>query len=429
MKRLTYVVIVLIIALTGETYGQTLTPINAKTVLQLAGANNLTVKEYELRHKQAYADQVKAGEWWLPTLRAGFNTHYLNGAAMNTDAAILIKVNQNFLYSSLGFSAEVDFNRGRYEYLAATQLTQASAYASMAERNKVILSTITTYYDMQAAQISFGFLNQLAQQADTLKQQVEIQVNAGLKYQSEYLLAASNEVHYRIEALKEKEAWQKQAVNLATLLNLSGNPQLFSTDTVFIQPPEAPSTYATTDNGYASRPEYKSQIAELDSYEITRKVSAGGFMFPKLTIGTDDGLFGAYKYPLYNTYQLNASVIWTLPLGRLFKHGELQRQDARISFQQNKIHEFKNRAFNETRLAVLQIQYAYQQSKAASSAVKMASDALLQSLQRQQLGTAKAFEVLQAQQIYLQIRLDAIKSTTAYNEGLYMYKVAIGGDL
>jgi outer membrane protein TolC len=429
MKRLTYIIIMLIIALTGEAYGQTPTPINAKTVLQLAGANNLTVKEYELRYKQAYADQVKANEWWLPTLRAGFNTHYLNGAAMNTDAAILTKLNQNFLYSSFGFSAEVDFNKGHYEYLAATQLTQASAYASIAERNKAILSAITTYYDMQTAQISFEFLNQLARQADTLKQQVKIQVNAGLKYQSEYLLAASNAVHYRIEALKEKEAWQKQAVNLATLLSLSGHPQLFSTDTVFIKLPEALPTYTTTANVYASRPEYKSQSAELDSYEITRKISAGGFMLPKLTIGTDDGLFGTYKYPLYNTYQLNASVIWTLPLGRLFKHGELQRQDARIALQQNKMDEFKNRAFNETQTAVLQIQYAYQQSKEASSALKMASDALLQSLQRQQLGTAKAFEVLQAQQIYLQIRLDAIKSTTAYNKGLYMYTVAIGENL
>jgi len=429
MKRLTYICIVLLLALTSEAYGQTLIPINAKTVLQLAGANNLTIKEYELRYRQAYADQVKAGEWWLPTLRAGFNTHYLNGAAMNTDAVILTKLNQNFLYSSFGFSAEVDFNKGRYEYLAAMQLTQASAYASIAERNQAILSAITTYYDMQAAQIGFEFLNQLAQQADTLKQQVEIQVDAGLKYQSEYLLASSNAVHYRIEALKEKETWQKQAVSLATLLNLSGNPQLFSTDTVIIQPTESPATYPMAANAYASRPEYKSQSAELNSYEIIRKISSNGFMLPKLTIGTDDGLFGAFKYPLYNTYQLNASVIWTLPLGRLFKHGELQRQDARIAVQRNKMDEFKNRAFNETQKAILQIQFAYQQSKAAGSALKMAADALLQSLQRQQLGTAKAFEVLQAQQIYLQIRLDAIKSTTAYNQGLYMYTVASGRNL
>jgi len=429
MKKLTYIVIMLLLQLFTKAYGQTLTPITAKTVLQLAGANNLTIKEYELRYRRALADQVNAGEWWLPTLRVGFNTHYLTGAAMNTDAAILTKLNQNFLYSSFGFSAEIDFNKGRYEYLAARQMTQASVYASVAERNQVILSAITNYYDLQAAQLSFEFLNQLALQADTLKQQVKIQVDAGLKYQSEYLLAASNATHYHIQALEEKESWQKQAVNLATLLNLTGNPQLFSADTVFIQPPKSPGTYTTTANSYASRPEYKSLSAELNSYEITRKISASGFMFPKLTIGTDDGLFGAFRYPLYNTYQLNASLVWTLPLGRLLKHGELQKQDASIALQQNKMDEFKNKAFNETQNATLQIQYAYQRLKASDSALKMAADALSQSLQRQQLGTAKAFEVLQAQQIYLQIRLDAIKSTTDYNKALYMYIVANGGNL
>ncbi len=62
--------------------------INLETVLKLAGANNLIVKEYQIRYQQALADQSKAKEWWLPDVYAGYSTHYLHGAAMNADGKI-----------------------------------------------------------------------------------------------------------------------------------------------------------------------------------------------------------------------------------------------------------------------------------------------------------------------------------------------------
>lgn len=429
MRSLRIIIALFLLFIAFNTYSQNISPITAQTILQLAGANNLTIKEYKARYQQAMADQVKAGEWWLPVLRAGVTTHYLHGAATNTIPNIVTGLNQNYLFSALGFSAEIDFNKGRYEYLAAKQTSVASNYTSIAARNQTILNALQTYYDLQAAQLSYLFLNQLAQQADTLTKQLKIQVDIGLRYQSEYLLAASNAQHYHIQALQQQENWQKSGVTLATLLNLTDNIQLISADTLMVPLKNdlMPDTALT--KNYRVRPEYKSLEAELSSYQITRKISAAGFVLPKITIGTNDGLLGTYAYPLYGSYQVNASVIWTLPLGRLFKRGELQRQDARIAVQEVKIEQFKNQYLNETRIANIQMRYAYQQLLAASSALRMAGDALLQSQQRQQLGTAKAFEVIQAQQVYLQIKLDDLRAIAEYNKAVYAYYVATGGNL
>ena len=163
-------------------------PVTLETVLQLAGANNLTVQEYQLKYQQALAEQSKAKEWWLPEIQAGYSTHFLNGAAMNTDGNILSDLNRNNLWAGLGVSAEIDFKNGFYRALAARQKSEAANYFTIAERNQVILKSVQTYFDLQAEQLKYSFLQTMASQADTIAQQLRVQVDAGLRFQSEYLL-------------------------------------------------------------------------------------------------------------------------------------------------------------------------------------------------------------------------------------------------
>ena len=59
--------------------------INLATVLQLAGADNLSIQEYLLKQKVAQADLHTAKEWWLPNVYAGANVHQLWGSAMSGD--------------------------------------------------------------------------------------------------------------------------------------------------------------------------------------------------------------------------------------------------------------------------------------------------------------------------------------------------------
>lgn len=134
-------------------------PVNLETVLKLPGANNLMVQVYQLKYQEALAGQSKANEWWLPNIYAGVTTHYLSGAAMNTDGKIYTGIKQYNLWAGLGIAAEIDFGKGIYQSLAARQKAGAAKFFSIAEKNKIILKAIETYFDLQSDQLEYLFCN------------------------------------------------------------------------------------------------------------------------------------------------------------------------------------------------------------------------------------------------------------------------------
>lgn len=403
-------------------------PVNLESVLKLAGANNLTIQEYKLKYQQALAEQSKAKEWWLPDIYFGASTHYLSGAAMNTDGKIFTDVNRNNLWAGLGIGAEIDFNKGYYSLLASKLKAKARQYESIAEKNKMILQAVLVYFDLQAEQLKYVFLQQLVSQSDTLSQQIKIKVDAGLLYQSEYLLSQSNYKHFYISLLQTKVEWQKKSALLANLLNLQNNIMLISADSSFIPLKiiEQKSDTINIKNGFEKRPEFLGLNAELQYFQTLRKTAKQGLLLPKFRIGMDNGAFGAYSAPLYNTYQFNASLIWNLPMGRFTYKGDLKKYDAQILFQQNEIEQFKNQYQQEVSVANSQLQISDEQVKMASDALQSSTEALHQSIERQKFGTAKAFEVFQAQQFYLQMQLDYLKAVSEYNKAQYALKVARG---
>ncbi len=430
MKKYFSIVVASIILLiaTNPTNAQQPFAVNLETVLKLAGANNLTVQEYQLKYQQALAEQSKAKEWWLPNIYFGASTHYLNGAAMNTDGKIFTDVNRNNLWTGLGIGAEMDFSKGFYSSFAAKQKAEAMNYQSTAEKNKAILQAVQAYFDLQAEQLKYFFLQQLVSQSDTLSQQIKIKMDAGLLYQSDYLMAQSNYNHLKISMLQTKIEWQKKSALLVNLLNLENNISLVSADTSLIPLKLIQQNTDTTlyKNGFEKRPEFLGLNVELQSFQTLRKTSNQGLLIPKLRVGFDNGGFGAYTTPLYNTYQFNASLFWNLPLGRLTYKGDLRKYDSQILIQQNEIEQFKNQYQQEISIANSQLQIAEEQMTIAKQAIQSSTEALNQSMERQKLGTAKSFEVFQAQQFFLQVQVDYLKTISEYNKAQFALKVAMG---
>ena len=402
------------------------TPITLAAVLQAAGASNLTVREYELRAAQALADQAKAQEWWLPSVSAGGSTHYLRGAAMNTDGRIFTGISQNNLVAGLGISADVDFGRGPALLAAARARATAATYTSAAERNQLLLSAVQTYYDLQTEQLKADFLLALAGQADTLARQLQLQVGAGLRYQSEALLAQGNARHLRLNLLQAQVAWRKQSVKLVSLLNLPPGTRLVSAEADLIPLPALTPPPTAAPHGPQRRPEFGALIAHLQATGWQRRAVVQGLRLPRLRLGVDNWAFGSYGAPVYNTVQVNASLMWTLPLGRLTYNGDLRQLDTRRAVEQTQLSAFENRYALEVATAEAELASSTEQLATAREALQLTQETLRQSLARQQLGTAKPFEVFQVQQFYLQARLDYLQVISDYNKGQYALKVAQG---
>jgi outer membrane protein TolC len=435
-----YVVVSLLVAATFTANAQQTLPINLQTVLEMGGANNLTIKEFKAKQELAAANLSKAKEWWLPDVYAGLQTNQLWGAAMNADGRFFLDVNRQNLWSGLGLNTNWNFAEGIYKTKSAKLQVKAAFYDTQAERNNTLLATIKAYYDLQTAQMKLVAYKNLVAQSDTITQQISIQVEAGLRYQSELLLSKSNQSHLKIEMLNAKTQYNQKSSELVRLLNLESKVKLVSIDSVMLPLDFKQELIAVNDSTYKNRPEIKAIDLTIRSLQTERKTITTGLFIPTLNIGTYGSYFGRIngavkpmfpsQYPvtkqLYPTGMLNASLTWNIPIGRLIYGGELKQYNSHLKIQEIRSGQFKAQINEEIVNSDQQLIIGKEQIEIAKEALNLSSEALNQSMERQKLGTVKPFEVFQAQQFFLQAQIDYLKGINEYNKSQFALKVAKG---
>ncbi len=406
-------------------------PINLETALAIGGANNLTIQEHQLRQELALANLDKANEWWLPDIYAGLSTHQLWGTAMNSDGAFFTDVNRQSFWGGLGFNASWNFGDGIYKANAEELRSEAALYQTTAEKNKALLEIINAYYDFLAAQLYYKSYEHLAEQADNIAQQIHVLVEVGIKFASDELLARSNYNHLQVEMLNARSDYYRKSAQLTRLLNYDPDIKLLSIDSVLV-PIEVVSIQGLVmpfDSSYNRRPELKHQILLLASLHEERRTTTTGLWIPELRINAYSSYFGDVFAPIDPTSEINAALVWKVPLGRLISKGSLKQFDARIHLQQNQIEQTKA-LVNEEVLSSKDLIIVYkEQMNVAQEGSDYAELALDQCIQRQQLGTTRPFEILVAQEMFINSRLDYLKAVASYNKAQYAYYVAIGNNL
>lgn len=435
-----YFIASLLVGATFTVNAQETLPINLQTALEMGGANNLTIKEFQAKQELATANLLKAKEWWLPNIYAGLQTHQLWGASMNSDGRFFLDVNRQNLWGGLGLNANWDFAEGIYKTKASKLNVWASYFETIAEKNNVLLAIIKSYYDLQTAQMKLIAYKNLVSQSDTITQQIALQVEAGLRYQSELLLSKSNHSHLKIEMLNAQSEYNRTSAELVRLLNLDSKVKLVSIDSVLIPLDFQDELLMVSDSIYLNRPEIKSIDFTIQSLRMERKTTTTGLFIPQLSIGTYGSYFGRIngavtpmfplQYPetkqLYPTGMLNVSLTWNIPLGRLVYGGDLQRYNSKIKIQEIKAEQFKAQINEEIANAQQQLIIGKEQIQIAKEGLELTAEALNQSIERQKLGTVKPFEVFQSQQFYLQAQIDYLKAINEYNKAQFELKVAKG---
>jgi len=436
-------VLFLIVANSNQLTAQDTIPINLEKVLELGGADNLTIKKYKERQELSLAELTKAKEWWLPEIYAGAQTHQLWGAAMNADGRFFLDVNRQNLWGGLGLNANWDFADGIYSAKSANLRSQASQFLSQAERNQQLLEMINAYYELMTAQLNYNAYQNLVNQSHSIVQQIQIQVEGGLLYESELLLAKSNKNHLQVEMLNAKKDYNNASAALKKLLNIEQNIKLLSADEALLPLDFTAELEAVEDSVYLNRLEIKANELQFQALEMERKKYTTGFLIPELNIGTYGSYFGRIngnvspmfpaQYPetqqLYPTSALNVSLMWKIPLGALTYQGDKKSFDSKMRLNEIEAEQFKVQINEEVANATSDLQLGKEQIEIAKEALDFTTEALNQSIERQKLGTAKPFEVFQAQQFFLQAQLDYLKAVSAYNKAQYALKVAKGENL
>lgn len=443
-------VLLLAISSTSQVAGQDIIPIDLEKVLELGGASNLTIMEYKERQKLSLAELTKAKEWWLPEIYAGMQTHQLWGAAMNTDGRFALDLNRQNLWTGLGVNANWDFAEGIYNARSATLYSQASSFLTQAERNQQLLQMIYTYYDLMTAQLNHNAYQNLVIQSDSIVRHIEIQVEGGLRYESELLLAKSNKNHLKVEMFNAKKDHNNASAVLKKLLNISQNVKLVSAEKSllpldFVADPSSGQAGLKTevDSAYLIRPEMKANELQWQALKTDRKRYTTGLFIPELMVGSYVSYFGKIRgnvtpmvpadYPttqqLYPASVLDVSLLWKIPLGDLTFRGNRKTYDSKLRLKAIEARQIKVQVNEEIAIAGSGLQLGKEQIETAKEAVDFTTAALNQSIERQKIGTALPFEVFQAQQFFLQAQLDYLKAVSAYNKAQYRLYVAMGNNL
>ncbi len=407
--------------------------IDLKAVLEMGGANNLTIKKFELQKELALAELTEANSWWLPELYAGVAAHQLWGADMNTDGRIFTGLNRQYIWAGVGANGLWKLGEGIYGAKVADIRSKAILFRQEAAKNEVLLEIIGVYYGFLAEQLKIGTYSLLIGQADTIAQQLKIQADAGLGFQSDWLLARSNIKHLQVEQLNAKKGMAEFMARLTGLLNLPPNTQLISKEE-FISPIKLVSENEPLNdlsNAYSLRPEMKYMALERQALETEKEGLRKSMALPELSLGVFGGTYGGVFSPQRPTAEINAAVLWRVPLELVLPEhkGPFKKLDAQLHIQQFEVEQFKNQINEELAAAKWLMEATSEQMSIAKEGSELAGQAYQQSVQRQQLGTARPYEILQAQEIYMQAQLDYLQAVTAYNQAQYRLYVALGNGL
>ncbi|HHG86200.1 MAG TPA: TolC family protein [Bacteroidetes bacterium] len=380
----------------------------------------LAIQELNERLKLAQVKAAKEKSWWLPTLSGGFNLHQLNGIAMNTDGRYFTDLNRQNYFAGLGLDAEWDFATGPDRARLAEAATKGLELASETERMELLQKAGELYFALAAEDARMRSQLALLVRAESIVQQLAIQVEGGMRYKSELLLAKSNLNHTKLGLLRDRENYQSIGIELAGLFNLEGQVTFTIRDSLFLPVDlvENPAFPQIKPNVYAKQPAYQQLNAATNLIEIRRKSYQKALLRPTLRLNIQEGIFGNpfFFHSGANQFQVNGGLVWRLPLERMFHNRQLEEMDIEMQVHHTMMEQLRFKVNRDLDLARHRIRATGAQIALAREGMSLSQEALSQSIERQKLGTARAFEVFQAQEYYARARMDLIEATKRYNQ-------------
>ena len=402
-------------------------PIDIKTVLKLAGSSNLDVAEINARYELAKAQQLEAKEWMIPTISPGVLLMSYKGIAQATDGTF-VDVDKNSFWAGVNVTSEWDLGNAVYSYLAAKQNVESVGYEKMVEQNRANVQAVQSFYDLSAAQSKLVALEKVALKSEDIVTQIALQVEQGITYKSDLLLAKSNLNHIKIEVSKARSAIQRNSHELLELLNISDNVQLLVSDSLLVPVNLVDTSKVEFTSAFDKRPELMVFNSRIEGFKIDRKSQTTGLLLPNINFGLNNGPYGPYFSPEGNALNYYVGAKWEIPLGALFYGGTKKAFDARIRIAGINVDRAKNEIRREIQDEQMNLQTSKVRMKLAESSVAFASEGLDQSIERQRLGTAIPLEVIRAQEQMMEAELDLIDAVTQYNKAQYSLYIALGNN-
>ena len=391
-------------------------------MLQMTLNQNLQIQSNELKFTLAKASFYKSIGKALPTLGMGMNRYELNGFTQSTEGNF-VDVNKNNEWSGKSFRLSWDLSELLFNSAANKQGIKAAFYSKEAHNIDEKIKVLSNYYRLLASEEKAKAITSFVSKNTEIVAQLQLQVSAGLRLQSELLLAQSNLNNLKIKLLQQQQITNELSQQLLAILNVGAN-YILKTDYNFYINNATTINDLNLEEKLNNRFELQQLSSEVSAMKWQKNRQLYGLFLPKIYFGMNDGLLGPISQDdLGNQNIMTTSVQWSIPLGNIFPAGNYKTENTLYKLKMLEKSQLENDLRAEMHALLAAFNSANQQYELAKQSAEYAKLAYEQSLQRQKLGTANQLELFHAEKEYLNAKLIYIDAIS-YKQEIIHKKMA-----
>jgi outer membrane protein TolC len=306
---------------------------------------------------------------------------------------------------------------------ANKQGIKAAFYSKEAHNIDEKIKVLSNYYRLLASEEKAKAITSFIIKNTEIVAQFQLQVSAGLRLQSELLLAQSNLNNLKIKLLQQQQITTELSQQLLATLNVEGN-YILKTDCNFYINNATTINDLNLEEKLNNRFELQQLSSEVSAMKWQKNRELYGLFLPKIYFGMNDGLLGPISQDdLGNQNIMTTSVQWSIPLGNIFPAGNYKTENTLYKLKMLEKSQLENDLRAEMHALLAAFNSANQQHALAEQSSEFAKLAYEQSFQRQQLGTASQLELFHAEKEYLNAKLIYI-AAIAYKQEITHKKLA-----
>ena len=366
--------------------------------------HNLQIKSNELKYKLAKASFYKSVGKALPTVGMGIKRYELSGYTQGTSGDFL-KVDKNNAWNGKSFRLSWSISELLFNSVAKNQEVKAAFYSKEVGNIDEKIRIYTNYYKIVASKEKEKAIISFIQKNEEIVTQLKLLVLAGLRLQSELLLAQSNFNNLKIKLLKQEQTSVELSQQLLANLNVKENYILKTVCDFYVN--EAINiNNINVEEKLNNRFELQALGSQVSAMKWKKNRELYGLLLPQISFGMNDGLLGPINQDdLGNQNIMTTSLMWSIPLGNIFPAGNYKTQKNLYQIKTLEKVQLENELRAEMNTLIAASNSADEQYKLAKQSADYAQIAYKQSLQRQVLGTATQLELFHAEKEFLNARL------------------------
>ena len=395
-------------------------------LVEMTLIQNLQIQSNELKFKLAKASFYNSVGKALPTVGMGVKRYELSGFTQGTSGDF-VKVAKNNEWNGKSFRLSWNMSELLFNSVAKKQEVKAAFYNKEVGNIDEKIRLYTNYYKIVASQEKEKAIISFIQKNEEIVAQLKLQVLAGLRLQSELLLAQSNFNNLKIKSLRQGQKTIELSQQLLATLNIKGNV-ILKTDCDFYVNDATQLNNFNVEKKLNNRFELQALNSQVSAMKWKKNRELYGLLLPQISFGMNDGLLGPINQDdLGNQNIMTTSLMWSIPLGNIFPAGNYKAQKNLYQIKTLEKVKLENELRSEMNTLIAASNSANEQYKLAKQSAEYAKIAYEQSLQRQALSTATQLELFHSEKEFLNARLIYIDAIAYKKEIIFKIMAACNG--